>query len=138
MNAPHARILFVAANDWYFYWHRFALAERIAAAGYDVEVATPPGRFCDAISAAGMRHHTIQIDRQGLNPLNDIATIKRLADLYRNLEPTIVHHVAIKPIIYGTIAAKLAEGAGHRQRDAGHRISFCFRSKCLRALSGPD
>ena len=104
-----ARILFVAANDWYFYWHRLALAERIAAAGYDVEVATPPGRFCDAISAAGIRHHPIQIDRQGLNPLKDIATIKRLANLYRDLQPTIVHHVAIKPIIYGSMAAKLAK-----------------------------
>ena len=109
MNTERARILFVAANDWYFYWHRLALAERIAAAGYDVEVATPPGRFCGAISAAGIRHHAIEIDRQGLNPLKDIATIKRLASLYRDLEPTIVHHVAIKPIIYGSIAAKLAK-----------------------------
>ena len=92
-----------------FDWHRLALAERIAAAGYDVEVATPPGRFCDAISAAGIRHHPIQIDRQGLNPLKDIATIKRLANLYRDLQPTIVHHVAIKPIIYGSMAAKLAK-----------------------------
>jgi glycosyltransferase involved in cell wall biosynthesis len=109
MSSNRARILFVAANDWYFYWHRFALAERVAAAGYDVDVATPPGRFCDAIAAGGMRHHAIQIDRQGLNPLNDIATIQRLAALYHNLKPTIVHHVAIKPIIYGTIAAKLTK-----------------------------
>ena len=109
MSTDRARILFVAANDWYFYWHRFALAERVAAAGYDVEVATPPGRFCEAIAAGGMRHHAIEIDRQGLNPLNDIATIQRLANLYRSLEPTIVHHVAIKPIIYGSIAAKLAK-----------------------------
>ena len=59
MSTNRVRILFVAANDWYFYWHRLALAERIAAADYDVEVATPPGRFCEAIAAAGMRHHVI-------------------------------------------------------------------------------
>jgi glycosyltransferase involved in cell wall biosynthesis len=102
-------VLFVVANDWYFYWHRLAVAERIAAAGYDVQVATPPGRFCSAIEAAGMRHHPIQIDRQGLNPFKDVATIKRLADLYRELSPVLVHHVAIKPIIYGSIAAKIAK-----------------------------
>jgi glycosyltransferase involved in cell wall biosynthesis len=101
-------VLFVAANDWYFYWHRLAVAERIAAAGYDVQVVTPPGRFCGAIEAAGMRHHPISIDRQGLNPFRDVATIKRLADLYRQLNPVLVHHVAIKPIIYGSIAAKIA------------------------------
>jgi len=102
-------VLFVVANDWYFYWHRLAVAERIAAAGYDVQVATPPGRFCSAIEAAGMRHHPIQIDRQGLNPFKDVATIKRMADLYRELNPVLVHHVAIKPIIYGSIAAKIAK-----------------------------
>jgi glycosyltransferase involved in cell wall biosynthesis len=56
-----------------------------------------------------MRHHPIQIDRQGLNPFKDVATIKRLADLYRELSPVLVHHVAIKPIIYGSIAAKIAK-----------------------------
>jgi glycosyltransferase involved in cell wall biosynthesis len=108
MSTPPPRILFVVANDWYFYWHRLALAERIAAAGYDVHVATPPGSFCTAIEAAGMRHHAIHIDRQGLNPFKDVATIKRLADLYRELDPVLVHHVAIKPIIYGSIAAKIS------------------------------
>jgi glycosyltransferase involved in cell wall biosynthesis len=102
------RVLFVLANDWYFYWHRLAIAERLAAVGYDVHAATPPGRFCAAIAAAGIPHHPIQIDRQGLNPLRDVATIKRLADLYRQLRPELVHHVAIKPMIYGTIAAKIA------------------------------
>jgi glycosyltransferase involved in cell wall biosynthesis len=101
------RILFVLANDWYFYWHRLSLAQRIAAAGYDVHVATPTGRFCEAIAAAGVPHHPIQMDRQGLNPLKDLATINHLADLYRELKPTLVHHVAIKPIIYGSIAAKI-------------------------------
>jgi glycosyltransferase involved in cell wall biosynthesis len=101
------RILFVLANDWYFYWHRLSLAQRIAAAGYDVHVATPTGRFCEAIAAAGVPHHPIQMDRQGLNPLKDLATINHLAYLYRELKPTLVHHVAIKPIIYGSIAAKI-------------------------------
>jgi glycosyltransferase involved in cell wall biosynthesis len=107
MGTP--RVLFVVANDWYFYWHRLAIAERIAAAGYDVHVATPPGRFCGAIEAAGVRYHPIQIDRDGLNPFRDLATIKRLADLYRKLDPVLVHHVAIKPIIYGSIAARIAK-----------------------------
>jgi glycosyltransferase involved in cell wall biosynthesis len=106
---PPPRILFVAANDWYFYWHRLALAQRIAAAGYDVHAATPPGRFRGAIEAAGIHHHAIPIDRQGLNPFKDIATIKRLADLYREVAPILVHHIAIKPIIYGSIAARITK-----------------------------
>jgi glycosyltransferase involved in cell wall biosynthesis len=105
MHRP--RLLFLVANDWYFYWHRLALAQRIAAAGYDVHVATPPGRFCSAIEAAGVPHHPIRIDRQGLNPFKDLATLKRLVALYRQLKPALAHHVAIKPIIYGSVAARL-------------------------------
>jgi glycosyltransferase involved in cell wall biosynthesis len=108
MSISRPRVLFVLANDWYFYWHRLSLAQHIANAGYDVHVATPPGRFREAIEAGGVRYHPIQIDRQGLNPLRDIATIKHLADLYREVKPALVHHVAIKPILYGSIAAKIA------------------------------
>jgi glycosyltransferase involved in cell wall biosynthesis len=103
------RILFLLASDWYFYWHRLGVAERIAARGYDVHVATPEGRFRAAIEAAGLRFHPVQIDRQGLNPLKDLATIKDVSDLYRALKPDLVHHVAVKPIIYGSIAAKITK-----------------------------
>jgi glycosyltransferase involved in cell wall biosynthesis len=103
------RILFLLASDWYFYWHRLAVAERIAARGYDVHVAAPEGRFRAAIEAAGVRFHPIQMDRQGLNPFRDLATIKDVIELYRTLEPDLVHHVAIKPIIYGSIAAKITK-----------------------------
>jgi glycosyltransferase involved in cell wall biosynthesis len=109
MSIYPRRILFLVASDWYFYWHRLAVAQRIAAAGYEVHVATPAGRFCGAIEAAGLRHHPIQIDRQGRNPFTDLATIKRLVDLYRELQPVLVHHVALKPIIYGSIAAKITK-----------------------------
>jgi glycosyltransferase involved in cell wall biosynthesis len=107
MSTRRPRVLFVLADDWYFFWHRLSLAQRIANAGYDVHVATPPGRFREAIEAGGVRHHPVQMDRQGLNPITDLATIKHLADLYRELKPALVHHVAIKPIIYGSIAAKI-------------------------------
>jgi len=101
------RILFLLANDWYFYWHRLAVAERIAARGCDVHVAAPEGRFRAAIEAAGLRFHPIQIDRQGLNPFRDLATVKGVVELYRTVKPDLVHHVAVKPMIYGSIAAKI-------------------------------
>jgi glycosyltransferase involved in cell wall biosynthesis len=128
------RVLFVLANDWYFYWHRLALAERIAAAGYDVHVATPSGRFCDPIITAGIPHHPIEIDRQGLNPLSDAATIKRLANVYRELRPDLVHHVAVKPIIYGTIAAKISGVPAIVNAMAGTGYLFVSRQLLARLI----
>lgn len=109
MSAHVPRILFVVASDWYFYGHRMLLAQRIAGAGYEVHVATPVGRYCKAIEAAGLRHHPIEMDRQGRNPLRDLVTIKQLVSLYRELDPALVHHVALKPILYGSIAAKITK-----------------------------
>jgi glycosyltransferase involved in cell wall biosynthesis len=106
-RAPAARVLFVVANDWYFHCHRAALAQRLACAGYDVHVATPPGRFCAAIEAMGLRHHPIGMDRHGRNPFKDCSSIGGLIDLYRRLRPGLVHHVALKPILYGTLAARI-------------------------------
>jgi glycosyltransferase involved in cell wall biosynthesis len=108
-SMPAPSILFLVASDWYFYCHRLALARRVAAAGYDVHVATPPGRYCGAIEAAGLRHHPIQMVRQGRNPFQDVVTVKCLVDLYRRHEPMLVHHVALKPIVYGSIAAKITK-----------------------------
>lgn len=107
MNERKRRIVFVVASDWYFCCHRLQLAVRVAQAGYDVHVATPPGRFRATIEGAGLQYHPLQMERQGRNPFADLQTIGRLVRLYRELRPDIVHHVALKPIIYGSMAARL-------------------------------
>ena len=43
-----------------------------------------------------------------MNPWREVGMVRRLAEIYRDERPDIVHHVAFKPIIYGSIAAKLA------------------------------
>src|SRR5438270_4710795 len=102
------RVLFVVASDWYFWCHRLPLARRIAEAGYEVHVATPPGRFVDEIARARLRHIPVEMDRQGRNPLADVLTTRRLVRVYRDLRPDVVHHVSLKPIVYGSLAARIA------------------------------
>jgi len=45
------------------------------------------------------------ISRRGLSPLRELITILRLILIYRRERPAIAHHIALKPIMYGTIAA---------------------------------
>ena len=106
-GATKRRLLFVVASDWYFCCHRLPLAPRIAAAGYEVHVATPAGRFRETIERAGLHYTPIAMDRQGRNPLTDLWTLRRLVDLYRSIRPDVVHHVALKPIVYGSMAARI-------------------------------
>ena len=102
------RVLFLVASDWYFCCHRLPLAKRVVAEGYEVHVVTPIGRFRKEIEGAGLRYTPLPFDRQGLNPAADLATIAKLTRLYSDIRPGVVHHVALKPILYGSIAARLA------------------------------
>lgn len=103
------RVLFVVNDPRFFVTHRLGLAQGIREAGYDVHVAVPDERNDLAtIQAAGFAVHRVSIDRQGLNPFSDLRTIFELQRLYRRVRPTIVHHVTIKPVLYGSIAARLA------------------------------
>lgn len=103
-----SRLLFVVTEDWYFRSHRLVLAKAAAAAGFDVAVATRISNHGGAIEESGVRVVPFAIDRGGTNPLRDAMTIARLAILYRRERPDIVHHVAMKPVLYGSLAARLA------------------------------
>ncbi len=46
--------------------------------------------------------------RSKITPWREALTLWRIYILYRNLKPDIVHHVTIKPVIYGSLASRLA------------------------------
>jgi glycosyltransferase involved in cell wall biosynthesis len=101
-------VLFVVNDPRFFVTHRLELARGIRRAGYDVHVAVPDEHNApEIIRGAGFVVHLVPIDRQGLNPLADLRTIGSLIGLYRSLRPTIVHHVTVKPVLYGSLAARL-------------------------------
>lgn len=101
------RLLFVVTEDWYFCSHRLQLAVAALAAGYDVSVVTRVREHGDQIRRAGVKVIPFENTRTSLNPLRDLWATVRLIMIYRRERPDIVHHVAIKPVVYGTIAARM-------------------------------
>ena len=75
--------------------------------GWEVFVATPDTGDAHIIKAAGLNHITLEMSRKGLNPLRELKTMFEFWRLYKDLSPQIVHHVTVKPIIYGSIVASL-------------------------------
>ena len=88
--------------------HRLALGVALKKAGADVVVATQINDHRAEIEAAGLRVAPITMQRSGRNPIADLATIQQITQLYLREKPDLVHHVALKPILYGGIAAKRA------------------------------
>ena len=99
------RLLFVVTEDWYFVSHRLPLAVAAQAAGFDVAVATRLGRQADVIRNSGIRLIPFTLSRRGGNPLREVMALWRL---YRRERPDLVHHVALKPVMLGALAAWLA------------------------------
>jgi glycosyltransferase involved in cell wall biosynthesis len=50
------------------------------------------------------------MSRGGQNPIREIQVIRRTIGAYRRFRPDLVHQVGIKPVLYGSWAARLAGG----------------------------
>ena len=99
------KLLFIVTEDWYFVSHRLPLAVVAQAAGFDVAVATRVSVHGEVIRSAGIRLIPFELSRRGGNPLTEVVALWRL---YRREQPDLVHHVALKPVMLGALAAWLA------------------------------
>lgn len=102
------RLLFVDSTPRHFFMHRAALARSASAAGYEVHLAVDSGTHAPELAGLGVRVHPIRLSRRGMEPLREARSIAELAGLYRKLRPKIVHHLTVKPVFYGTLAALAA------------------------------
>jgi glycosyltransferase involved in cell wall biosynthesis len=102
------KLLFVVTEDWYFVSHRLPLAVAARGAGFEVAVATRCANHCAAIREAGVTVIPFGMDRRGLNPLGVLREVLALSALLRRERPGIVHLVALRPVVVGQIAARLA------------------------------
>ncbi len=120
--------------DWYFCSHRIQLARAAKEEGYEVFVVTDVSSYGDIIRSAGLNLIPIKVSRRSLNPFSEIRLILKLVDIYRKEKPDIVHHVALKPVIYGAIAAWVAKVPLVISAIAGLGYLFSAESLKIRVL----
>lgn len=127
------RILYVVNTANFFVSHRMPIARAAQAQGCDVHVAVPDGPGIRSIWDAGMKVHPIVLTRSGSKIAQELPAALSLMDLYKSLRPDLVHHVTIKPILYGTLAARIARvpavvnafsGLGHIFTATGAKASL--------------
>jgi glycosyltransferase involved in cell wall biosynthesis len=102
------RIVYLVTEDWVFVSHRLPIARAARDAGFDVVVATRVAAHGAAIESEGFTLVPLPWTRRSHNPFRELAALIHLALLYRRLKPTIVHHVAVKPALIGSLAAWIA------------------------------
>lgn len=101
------KLLYLVAEDSYFCSHRINLAKAAKAKGFTVAVATRCKEHKEKIEAAGIQVFPLKnINRSGLNPWRQLLALKELHNIYKEFKPDVVHHVAVKPVIFGSLIAK--------------------------------
>ena len=105
--------LFIVVNvDWFFLSHRKDVALAAKEDGWDVTIVTADtGRMQD-IAALGLKTINLPMSRSGMNIREELGTLDFLRKLYKKEKPDVVHHVGMKTILWGTLAAKFAKVNG--------------------------
>lgn len=101
------KILFVSNVDWFFISHRLVIAEEAQKQGYDVFVAAEDTGRSQEIKDKGIQFINLSLSRSGTNPIKEFKTLIKLYTIYSKIKPDIIHHITLKPVIYGSIIAKL-------------------------------
>ena len=104
----NGKIVYLVSEDWYFYSHRFKLAEAAKNEGYTVIVITTVKEYGAIISDAGFKLIPVKFERSFKNPFKDIILLFKLINIYLKERPVLVHHISLKPALLGSIAAHVA------------------------------
>ncbi|MBT4668330.1 MAG: glycosyltransferase family 4 protein [Candidatus Ruthia sp.] len=102
------KLIIVVNELWFFLSHRLPIALAARDAGYEVHIAAhlSTSAEIEQLNREHLQFHPISFHRSSLNPWQEFKTLKELNKLYKQIQPDIVHHVTIKPVLYGTLAAR--------------------------------
>jgi glycosyltransferase involved in cell wall biosynthesis len=112
VSAP--KLLFLVTEDWYFCSHRLPVARAARDAGFAVAVATRVREHGPVIRAEGFALHPLGWRRRGGGVFGQLRALAEIVRLYRSEQPDLVYHVALKPVLFGGLARRLAVPAGKR------------------------
>ena len=88
---------------------RAGLMKAVKAHGYEVLGGGSGGDgYEPSIEALGVPFSSLPVSFKPINPFADLALVWTLYRWYRREKPVVVHHFTVKPVIYGSIAARMA------------------------------
>ncbi len=106
--------------------HRFEVACGARDSGFEVHIAADSDSADEVttLRSAGFHFHHIRLRRGGRNPIEDLLYLQRIRALVREIRPQVIHNVTVKPVVYGTLAARAAGVPGIVNAVSGLGYSF--------------
>lgn len=130
--------LFIVVNvDWFFLSHRKDVALAAQKVGWDVTIVTADTGKLKDIETIGLKTINLPMSRSGMNIFQELRTLNFLRKLYKQEKPDVVHHVGMKTILWGTLAAKFSKVNGVVNAISGLGGFFAEENKGLMARVMP-
>lgn len=106
------KLLMIVNEDRFVLSHRKDIALAAQRAGWDVTVVCKDTGRRHELEAMGLKVMELIINPTGMNPIQEFRTFWFLYTLYKKNRDAVVHHVGVKNILWGGLAAKFARVRG--------------------------
>ena len=125
------KLLYFHSEDWAFCQHFLPMARAAQAAGFEVVVAVRVRGHADRLAAAGCRVVSLEAERRSLSAVEIARSFGRMIRIVREERPDVVHCIALRPVVLGGLAARLAgvrrmvlapTGLGHLWMEKGPAV----------------
>ena len=100
------KIVFSSNISWSIYNFRTPLLKSLQKDGHIIYTVASKDKYADKLIDEGFFFDEVKLNNNSKNPFEDIKLVFQYYNLYKKIKPDVICHNAIKPNIYGTIAAK--------------------------------
>ena len=118
------RLLMVVNEDRFFLSHRTGIALAAKQEGWDVKIVCKDTGQRRDVELLGLDMIELPINPTGRNLFQELSTFFFLYKLYKTDRNVVVHHVGLKNILWGGLAAKLVKVKGVVNAISGLGIMF--------------
>ncbi len=125
------KLLFNITEDWFFCSHFLERALAAKKGGFSIFVLSRLSLNKDILDNYGFKFISLPYKRKSTNLFYEFFVLIKIILIYKRVRPDIVHHVAAKPIIYGSIAARICKIKSVINAPVG--LGYVFISDTLKA-----
>ncbi len=101
------KIVFSSNISWSIYNFRTPLLKSLQRDGHKIYTVSNRDDYAKKLENEGFIFEEIGLNNNSTNPFEDLKTVFNYFIIYKKIKPDVICHNAIKPNIYGTIAASL-------------------------------
>lgn len=98
----------IVYNTMEYVWYRRFFLRDLLARGHEVVAVAPFDEWKERVASLGIKCLDLRISRWGTNPFREIATLRDIYAIMRRESPDAAILYTIKPVIYGSLAARAA------------------------------